>query len=145
MFFWVCTCLFLQTHYLGSPMGEGLVLLQIWKWYAVRLIYCVTFARMMKQSLALTIHRHTTVHANKHVPASRTEMHKSAMFICPVQMCKWLLCTISFVGTTTNHTNRRNRLRRLLLSQEVLNCPSDWLFESLLLDILPALGGSETY
>lgn len=43
-------------------MGDGLFLLQIWKWpetYAVRLIYCVAFTEMMKQSLALTIYRRT--------------------------------------------------------------------------------------
>lgn len=45
-------------------MGDGLSLLQIWKWpetYAVRLIYCVAFTEMMKQSVALTIYRHAHV------------------------------------------------------------------------------------
>lgn len=46
----------------AALMGDGLSLLRIWKWpetYAVRLIYCVAFTEMMKQSLALTIYRHT--------------------------------------------------------------------------------------
>lgn len=62
----VCTRVCVQTRgcYLGALSGgaaltgDGLFLLQIWKWpetYAVRLIYCVAFTEMMKQSLALTI------------------------------------------------------------------------------------------
>lgn len=46
----------------AALMGDRLSLLQIWKWpetYAVRLIYCMAFTEMMKQSLALTIYRHT--------------------------------------------------------------------------------------
>lgn len=128
VFFCVSKHTHLQTHYLGSPMGKGLVVLQIWKWYVVRLIYCVTFTRMMKQSLALTIYRHTTVYTDKHVPASRTDAQKHHIYM-PCWMCKWLLCTLIFVGTSTNHTNRTNTLRWLLLSQEVMNCLSDCLWK----------------
>lgn len=42
-------------------MGDGLSLLQIWKWTetcAVRLMYYVAFSEMMKQTVALTIYRH---------------------------------------------------------------------------------------
>lgn len=48
-----------------APLGDGMgdfFLSQIWKWpemRVVRLIYCVAFTEMMKQSLALTICRHT--------------------------------------------------------------------------------------
>lgn len=89
----VCMCAHLCRHvcYLGSLehsggaalMGDGLSLLQIWKWpelYAVRLIYCVAFTEMMKQSLALTICWNTlpqTLIAYTHVCThTRTETHK---------------------------------------------------------------------
>lgn len=70
----------------AALMGDGLSLLQIWKWpetYAVRLIYCVAFTEMMKQSPALTIYRHThifmktnTVHTHKH---SHIQRHVNAL------------------------------------------------------------------
>ena len=53
----------LSEHSGGAAlMEDGLSLLQIWKWpetYAVRLMYCMAFTEMMKQSVALTIYRHT--------------------------------------------------------------------------------------
>ena len=70
----VCVRTFVQTRVLvglaehgggAALMGDGLSLLQIWKWpemRAVRLIYCLAFTEMMKQSSAFTVYRHTHMH-----------------------------------------------------------------------------------
>lgn len=65
-------------------MEDGLSLLQIWKWpetCAVRLIYCVAFTEMMKQTVALTIYRHAhfpeqTLRATHHCTLSGTNVFR---------------------------------------------------------------------
>lgn len=108
----VCTPICAEnTHNIWPlPLGErALFLLQTRKrlqTYAASLIYCVAFTGMMKQILALTIYRHTTVNTNKCSPASPTHTHKhtcahthrctNAPRLCAPVQCADGFCAQSF-------------------------------------------------
>lgn len=80
-------------------MGEGLFLLQIWKWpqtYALSLIYCVAFTGMMKQILAVTIYRHTTVNTNKCAPDLHTHTCTNALRLCALFIAQMASVRINF-------------------------------------------------